>query len=65
MSKPYRCPICAGCGNVPGGFYNVSYNHVEQYTSANSQEPCRACGGSGIVYGNEDAEQKDLDKLGG
>ena len=45
-----RCPICVGCGNVPGGFYNAIVGHIDGWTSANSSEMCRACNGKGIIY---------------
>lgn len=47
----YKCPICLGCGNVPGGFYTVPIGHVQCWTSDKcSMEPCRACFGTGIVH---------------
>ena len=50
---PYRtaqvCPVCYGKGIVCGGFYNS----IGTYTSStNMCEPCRTCGGSGVVYVN-------------
>lgn len=45
MSVPYACPVCAGRGAVPVGFYDGTpaggiYGAVS----------CRACGGLGIVW---------------
>lgn len=47
---PYCCPICKGCGNVPGGFYNVTAGHITEWISGSSMEQCRACKGKGIVW---------------
>lgn len=46
---PYKCPICDGHGIVPGGFYSSTGGRS---ISTNSTEPCRACGGTGIVWGD-------------
>lgn len=46
---PYRCPICLGSGNVPGGFYLVPAGHIETWSSASSLETCRQCQGKGII----------------
>ena len=51
--KPYKCPVCEGKGIVVGGFYNS----IGPYSSSTSiTEPCRACGGVGIIWG---VEEKD------
>lgn len=48
--KPYKCPVCEGRGIVPGGFYAS----IGPYsTSTSVTEPCRACEGTGIIWGNE------------
>jgi len=57
--KPYKCPICNGHGNVPGGFY-LAADGVETYTSSATTEPCRACNGIGIIWG-ETEEQDETD----
>ena len=44
-----KCPICLGCGNVPGGFYTVTVGHIEGWTSASTSEMCRACNGKGVI----------------
>ena len=49
-----KCPICLGCGNVPGGFYNVSAGHIENWSSSSSQEECRCCQGKGIISCQEE-----------
>lgn len=42
--RPWRCPICGGCGTVEGNFYTrLGYG-----TDTNRVE-CRACYGRGIV----------------
>lgn len=46
---PYKCPICDGHGIVPGGFY---FSTGGRSISTNSTEPCRACGGTGILWGD-------------
>lgn len=48
---PFKCPVCQGTGNVPGGFYN-SIDGMPYY-SISTMEKCRACGGGGIVFSNE------------
>lgn len=45
---PYKCPICKGHGIVPGGFYLSTTQY--SYTNCSS-ETCRACNGTGIVWG--------------
>ncbi len=48
--KPHRCPICYGRGTVATGFYHrMTTTFVSSGT--NEQEACRACSGSGIVWG--------------
>jgi len=37
-----KCPVCEGCGTVPPGFYHND-------ATAAGREPCKACGGRGIV----------------
>lgn len=49
--KPYKCPVCDGHGIVPGGFY---YSTDGFSVSTAVTEPCRACGGTGIVWGVEE-----------
>ena len=46
--KPYCCPVCTGSGNVPGGFYNRT---SQNWTSCSSIETCRACNGTGVIWG--------------
>jgi hypothetical protein len=45
---PHKCPICEGRGNVAGGFYQ---SVGTMWTSTTSIEVCRACWGSGIIWG--------------
>jgi len=52
MSYPVKCPICEGHGNVPGGFYTSVPGST--MISNCSQEQCRTCFGSGIVWCKED-----------
>ena len=52
---PYKCPVCDGHGIVPGGFY-LSTN---QYSVSNcTSEICRACKGKGIIWGDDEGEQR-------
>lgn len=45
---PHKCPICNGRGIVPGGFYTAT---GDTWTSSATSEPCRQCGGNGIIWG--------------
>ena len=45
---PYKCPVCDGRGIVPVGFY---ISTSDSWTSTGTSEPCRQCGGVGIIYG--------------
>lgn len=45
--QPHRCPVCGGRGSVAAGFYSASRDS----TSTNPLEHCRACAGSGILWG--------------
>jgi hypothetical protein len=42
---PHRCPVCAGRGTVPAGFYSP-------YGSGTNATPetCRSCNGGGVVW---------------
>lgn len=46
-AAPHRCPVCNGTGLVPLGYYQT-----EPYitTTGISNESCRTCSGSGIVW---------------
>ena len=58
--KPYKCPVCDGHGIVPGGFYlSTNQYSVSNYTSSNyTSEICRACNGKGIIWGDDEDEQR-------
>ena len=43
--NPHKCPVCNGKGAVPCNFYMGT-----QTTNA-GDIPCRACGGSGVLWG--------------
>lgn len=49
---PHRCPICGGNGIVPNGFYNQIGGQWAT-SDGNYKETCRSCGGTGIIWGNE------------
>ena len=49
MKIAQRCPICLGCGNVPGGFYNVCAGQMTSWSSISAMEKCRSCV-DGIIY---------------
>lgn len=40
----FKCPVCEGRGEVPGGFY-----YSIQPTSVISVSPCRACKAKGYI----------------
>ncbi len=46
--RPYQCPVCHGTGIVPGGFYD---SISKAWTSSIMSEQCRACGGTGVLWG--------------
>lgn len=41
-----RCPVCNGCTTVPSDFYDRI-----GYGASVARVPCRACGGTGLVWG--------------
>jgi hypothetical protein len=45
--KPFKCPICAGKGKLPPGFY--SWNNTT--SSSCCEETCKPCKGTGIIWG--------------
>ena len=45
---PHRCPVCAGTGLVPNGFYMQNRDYYA--TSSTTPETCRSCNGTGIVW---------------
>lgn len=45
--KPYKCPVCIGRGFVSNGFYSFTSN---VWISTGGTEPCRTCGGTGVVW---------------
>jgi hypothetical protein len=52
---PHKCPICNGRGVVPSGFYSGT-DYIDEYgnllwTSSDAVEKCRACDGTGIIWG--------------
>jgi DnaJ-class molecular chaperone len=42
--EPERCPVCEGRGMVPQGFYGE-----QSVATQTGTEPCRSCGGAGII----------------
>lgn len=49
-SRVSKCPVCAGKGRVPHGFY-VMGNYVPPDSTSRSEwgEVCRSCHGQGII----------------
>ena len=43
--QPHRCPVCDGRGSVPAGFYSPANT-----TGSANPEPCRSCGGQGVLW---------------
>lgn len=43
-----KCPVCRGVGQVSGGYFTRAGN-CDQWAAGNAYEPCRICGGSGII----------------
>ena len=43
------CPVCGGKGTMPHGFYSGE-NDTMTTTVPMQRVPCRACGGSGVLY---------------
>jgi hypothetical protein len=50
-NEPSMCPICVGRCTVPSGFY-ISGSDGANEATATVREPCRTCGGTGIVWAN-------------
>jgi DnaJ-class molecular chaperone len=46
--KPYLCPVCGGRGFVSVGFYQSVMSPC-YWTSSIGTEPCRSCGGTGVI----------------
>lgn len=48
--SPFRCPVCIGTGlvSLPPG---VAGDQREYVSSSAGPWPCRACGGTGLVWG--------------
>lgn len=47
--QPFLCPVCAGKGLVPAGFYEAI--GVKNWRSdRTAPDKCRACGGKGLVW---------------
>lgn len=55
MKMPFKCPICDGVGQVPGGYYTRV--GVNTWSSTTVSEPCRSCNGSGIVLVEQDVQE--------
>jgi hypothetical protein len=49
---PHTCPVCGGRGIVPGGFYTST---GDTWISSVATEQCRACCGSGVLWGAPEA----------
>ena len=46
ITKPFRCPVCLGRGQVEPGFYVLGGSASTSATN----ETCRSCSGSGIFW---------------
>lgn len=54
MSKPYKCPVCDGIGQLPIGFYNP---YSTGSTASAIQETCKTCSGQGIIWSRDYCEE--------
>lgn len=59
MARPHCCPVCYGRRGVPIGFYNANPNGSSS-TTTTVNEPCRSCGGSGVVWEQEASTDDNL-----
>lgn len=41
---PHICPVCGGRGDMPNCFFGITSD------TAGVRQPCRSCGGTGIVW---------------
>lgn len=48
--KPHICPVCKGKRTVPGGFYRMNLQGEWSGASSESDEICRTCQGTGMVW---------------
>lgn len=51
MSIPHKCPVCDGQGIVSRPPYLAG--DVETWEDSQTSYPCRACNGTGIVWGEK------------
>jgi len=51
--KPFKCPICNGTGNVPGGFYESVGDG--EWASTRLADECRKCEGKGIIWSESES----------
>ena len=47
---PHACAVCMGTGLVPAGFYSRTSTTWSGSATAPA-ERCRACGGTGVLWG--------------
>lgn len=50
FKSAHCCPVCAGNGKVPNGFYLITRGSSIMTTDA-TPEQCQSCKGTGIVWG--------------
>jgi len=55
--QQYTCPVCCGRGTVQSGFYNQSSITI---TLDTTEETCRSCGGSGVVWKRFDSFENEI-----
>ena len=48
QKRPLRCPVCEGRGTVPKNFYSCVHN-IKTYDT--TEMTCRACLGTGVIWG--------------
>ncbi len=50
ISRVSKCPVCAGKGRVPHGFYAVgTHVRLDSTIKDHWEEICRSCHGTGII----------------
>lgn len=57
--EPHVCPVCGGRGFVPNGFYSTTNPYGNYQSTSTGAEICRACQGTGVLWGKEDDSARE------